>query len=198
MKKQREGKQTRKTVLLLGDYVLVKQPKKNKWTAPYEPVFYVVQGIRGSQITARRITDGRTVCWDASQFKVANSVMATTNDNELTEEEKISIAQNQDDQNMQTVIQQSTTTNERNISQMGEENSNVEERNSSNESEVWSEEEQIQGEEQLQQPEDERTNIQLENDQKEKHKREQPKKERPRREGRKPAYLRQLFIMSTY
>ena len=81
-------------MLLLGDYVLVKQPKKNKWTTPYEPVFYVVHEIRGSQITARRITDGRTVCRDASQFKVATSVMETMNDNELTEEEKITIIQN--------------------------------------------------------------------------------------------------------
>ena len=104
MKKQREGKQTRKAALLLGDYVLVKQPKKNIWTTPYEPVFYVVWGIRGSQITERRTTYGRTVCRDASQFKVTNSVMATTNDNELTEEENIIIVQNRDEQNMQTVI----------------------------------------------------------------------------------------------
>ena len=58
MKKQREGKQTREAALLLGYYVLVKQPKKNEWTTPYKPVFYVVREIRGSQITARRITDG--------------------------------------------------------------------------------------------------------------------------------------------
>ena len=50
MKKQREWKQTRKTVLWLGDYVLVKQTKKNKWTTPYEPVFYVVQGIRAPRL----------------------------------------------------------------------------------------------------------------------------------------------------
>ena len=72
---------------------------------PYEPVFYIVLGIRGSQITARWIRDGRTVCRDASQFKVTNSVMPTTNDNELTEEEKITIVLNRDEQNMQTVIQ---------------------------------------------------------------------------------------------
>ena len=168
---------------------MVKQPKKNKWTTPYEPVFYVVREIRGSQITARRITDGRTVCRDASQFKVANSVMETMNDNELTEEEKITIIQNRDEQNMQTVTQQSTVINERNTSQIREEDSNVEERNSSSEGDVRPEQEQIQEEEHLQQLEDERINIQLENEQKERLEREQPEKGRPKRERRKPAYL---------
>ena len=188
MNKQREGKQTREAALLLGDYVLVKQPKKDKWTTPYEPVFYVVRETRGSQITARRITDGRTVCRDASQFKVANSVMGTMNDNELTEEEKITIIQNRDEQNMQTVTQQSTATNERNTSQIRED-SNVEERNSSSEGDVRPEQEQIQEEEHLQQLEDERINIQSENKQKERLEREQPEKGRPKRERRKPAYL---------
>ena len=59
MKQQREGRKTRENNLLLADYVLVKQPRKNKWRTPYEPVFYVVCSIRGSQITARRVTDGQ-------------------------------------------------------------------------------------------------------------------------------------------
>ena len=46
MKKYREEKQTKKTLLLLGDYVLVKQPKKNKRTTPYEPVFYTTVPLR--------------------------------------------------------------------------------------------------------------------------------------------------------
>ena len=86
MKQQREGRKTRENNLLLGDYVLVKQPKKNKWSTPYEPVFYVVCSIRGSQITARRVTDGRTVCRDASQFKLANAVINTTDEPEKNEE----------------------------------------------------------------------------------------------------------------
>ena len=78
MKQQREGRKTRENNLLLGDYMLVKQPRKNKWSTPYEPVFYVVCNIHGSQITARRVTDGRTVCRDASQFKLANAVINTS------------------------------------------------------------------------------------------------------------------------
>ena len=69
MKQQREGK-TSENNLLLGDYVLVKQPKRNKWSTPYEPVFYAMCSIQGTQIMARRVTDGRTVCRDASQFKL--------------------------------------------------------------------------------------------------------------------------------
>ena len=42
MKQIREGRKTRELTLLLGDYVLVKQLKKNKWSTPYEPLFYVV------------------------------------------------------------------------------------------------------------------------------------------------------------
>ena len=84
MKQQRKGRKTKENNLLLGDYVLVKHivTRKNKWSTPYEPVFYVVCSIRGSQITARRVTDGRTVCRDASQFKLANAVINTTDEPE--------------------------------------------------------------------------------------------------------------------
>ena len=85
MKQQREGRKPRENNLLLGDYVLVKQPRKNKWSTPFEPVFYVVCSIRGSQVTARRVTDGRTVCRDASQFKLANAVINTTDEPEKNE-----------------------------------------------------------------------------------------------------------------
>lgn len=47
MKQQGEGRKTREGRLTLGDYVLVRQPKKNKWSTPYEPVFYVVYSIQG-------------------------------------------------------------------------------------------------------------------------------------------------------
>lgn len=87
MKQNREGRKTRQMILLLGDYVLVKQPKKNKWGTPYEPLFYVVAEIRGSQITARRVTDGRTICRDASQFKLVNSVIGSANEHEDREEQ---------------------------------------------------------------------------------------------------------------
>lgn len=71
MKQKREGRKIKEKNLLLREYVLVEQPKKKKWSTPYEPVFYVLCSIQGSQRTARRVIDGRTVCIDASQFKLA-------------------------------------------------------------------------------------------------------------------------------
>ena len=85
-KQQREGRKTREINLLLGDKVFLKQPRKNKWSTPHEPVFYVLCGNRGSHITARRVRDGRTVCRDASQFKLTNAVINNTDEPETSEE----------------------------------------------------------------------------------------------------------------
>ena len=85
-KQKREGRKTRENNLLLGDNVFLKQPRKNKWSTPHEPVFYVVCGIRGSHITARRVRDGRTVCRDASKFKLTNAVINNTDEPEKSEE----------------------------------------------------------------------------------------------------------------
>ena len=60
----------------VGDHVLLRQRKRNKWSTPYEPVFYTVIKIIGSAITVRRITDGRGVQRDASQFKLAKFIMS--------------------------------------------------------------------------------------------------------------------------
>lgn len=60
MKENRETER-RKTLLILADYVLVCQHEQNKWRTPFQPIIYTVSDIRGSQITARTITDGRTV-----------------------------------------------------------------------------------------------------------------------------------------
>ena len=84
MKTQRENKRTKEKRLLLGDYVLVEQEKKNKWSTVYEPIFYTVYDIQGSKITARRTTDGRTICRDASYFKLINAVMDTADEIETT------------------------------------------------------------------------------------------------------------------
>ena len=54
---------------------MLKQKKRNKWSTAYEPAFYTVIRTDGSSIAARRITDGREVCRDASQFKIANALI---------------------------------------------------------------------------------------------------------------------------
>ena len=48
MKQQRKGRKTREGRLIIGDYMLVWQPKKNMWRTLYKPVFYVVYSILGS------------------------------------------------------------------------------------------------------------------------------------------------------
>jgi hypothetical protein len=68
---------------ILGDYVLVIQTKRNKWTTAYEPAFYIIYRIEGSTISARRITDGRETCRDTSHFKLANSVVQNLEDENL-------------------------------------------------------------------------------------------------------------------
>jgi hypothetical protein len=55
--------------LKAGDAVLVKCENKCKGQTPYEPYIYVVTEIKGSQINAKRIKDGRKICRDASKFK---------------------------------------------------------------------------------------------------------------------------------
>ena len=59
----------------VGVYVLLRQKKVNKWSTAYEPIFYIVIRISGSTITARRVTDGREITRDSSQFKLANALM---------------------------------------------------------------------------------------------------------------------------
>ena len=61
MKEKKENRNFRENQLILGDYVLVKQPKRNIWSTAYEPTFYNVTTIDGSKITARRVTDGRII-----------------------------------------------------------------------------------------------------------------------------------------
>ena len=48
MKMQTENSRTRDKKLLLAEYVLVKQERKNKWSTPYEPIFCIVCTIQGS------------------------------------------------------------------------------------------------------------------------------------------------------
>ena len=69
IKHNAENKNTRFHNLTIGDYVLLKQNKVNKWTTPYEATYYTVYKIRGSTVWARRVTDGREVCRDSTCFK---------------------------------------------------------------------------------------------------------------------------------
>ena len=53
----------------VGDKVLLKKRKVNKWSTAHEKDIYVIIEIHGSTITARRKSDGRTISRDSSKFK---------------------------------------------------------------------------------------------------------------------------------
>ena len=71
-----EGGSSNEHNFVVGDHVLLRQRKRNKWSTPYEPVFYTVIKIIGSAITVWRITDSQEVQRDASQFKLAKFIMS--------------------------------------------------------------------------------------------------------------------------
>ena len=66
---------TRRHNFIIGDFVLLRQTKRKKWSTAYEPAFYTIYRINGSTIAARRVTDGREICRDASNVKLANAVV---------------------------------------------------------------------------------------------------------------------------
>ena len=82
IRKYTENKNTKEHNYVVGDYVLLKQTKRNKWTTAYEPAFYVIYRVEGSTIAARRVTDGREIRRDSSYFKLANTVVQNLEDNE--------------------------------------------------------------------------------------------------------------------
>jgi transposase InsO family protein len=72
-----QKRNAKKHKFALKDYVLLKLKKTNNWTTAFEPAFYTITKIQGSSITIRRIKDGRELCRDASQLKLANSLVGT-------------------------------------------------------------------------------------------------------------------------
>ena len=54
----------------IGDRVLLKKRKQNKWSPAFKKEPYSIIGISGSTIEAKRKSDGRTMQRDASKFKL--------------------------------------------------------------------------------------------------------------------------------
>ena len=77
-----EGGSSKEHNFVVANHVLLRQRKRNKWSTPYEPVFYTVIKISGCAITARRVSDGGEVQRDASQFKLTNVVTYQENADE--------------------------------------------------------------------------------------------------------------------
>lgn len=68
--KYRRHPQVIKHHFTIGDKVLLRKRKQNKWSTAYEKDYYVIVEIRGSTVQARRKSDGRTINRDASKFKL--------------------------------------------------------------------------------------------------------------------------------
>ena len=56
-------------VIEIGDTVLVRQKKVNKFSTYFEPTPYEVVLVKGSMISARRMHDGRVVTRNSSFYK---------------------------------------------------------------------------------------------------------------------------------
>ena len=59
-----------------GEAVLLKRDQKRKGDTPFEPYIYIATKVIGSTIHARRVSDGKTVCRDASKFKLLRTIPA--------------------------------------------------------------------------------------------------------------------------
>ena len=64
-----------------GDTVLLKQPKENKFSAPYNPQSFVVEKKKGTMVTAKN--DSKVVTRNSSQFKVISTKSAKHDDKEV-------------------------------------------------------------------------------------------------------------------
>ena len=54
----------------IGDRILLKKRKQNKWSSAFEKEPYSIIGISGSTIETKRKSDGRTMQRDVSKFKL--------------------------------------------------------------------------------------------------------------------------------
>lgn len=70
-----------------GDYVLVKQPKRNKLSSPFDPKPYCVTRVQGTKLTASR--PGHTITRNVQHFKFLSKLKPTNFDQEGEEEDDI-------------------------------------------------------------------------------------------------------------
>ena len=66
----------------VGEAVLLKREQKRKGETSFEPHIYIITNIIGSTIQARRANDQKTVCRDASKFKLLRTDDFPTEDKE--------------------------------------------------------------------------------------------------------------------
>ena len=71
IKQSAENKHIKEHNFSVGDHVFLVQAKRNKWSSAYENDVYIIYGIDGSIISARRKRDGKEVSRDSSHFRLS-------------------------------------------------------------------------------------------------------------------------------
>ena len=97
LKRNAENRNTKEHTFKVNNYVLLKKEKKNKWSTAFEPAFYIIYKIEGSAVSARRVTDGREISRDASEFKLANTLVDEHGIDATREQHDASLERNGDD-----------------------------------------------------------------------------------------------------
>ena len=77
--------------LEVGQAVIVKRDQKRKAETTYEPHIYIVTQVKGSTIQARRLSDGKNICRDASKFKPLKTNNTSINDKETRMQQQTQI-----------------------------------------------------------------------------------------------------------
>lgn len=61
---------TRDHNIRIGDTVLLRQRRHNKFSTPFEPTPYIAESVKGTMVTARRTTDQRKITRNSSHYKI--------------------------------------------------------------------------------------------------------------------------------
>jgi len=80
--RRKGSKYKEKHTFKAGEAVLLKRDKKRKGNTPFEPYIFIATKVIGSTIHARRTSDGKTVCRDASKFKLLRTTYIPARDNQ--------------------------------------------------------------------------------------------------------------------
>ena len=77
-----ERNHARKSKVTIGDSVLVKQPKENKLSTPFDPKPYQVTNKKGTMVTAER--EDKSITWNSSFFKPIRGPVQIPSTNDAT------------------------------------------------------------------------------------------------------------------
>ena len=77
-----DNKNVKTAQFCIGDTVLVKQKKLNKFTTPFSPVPHIIVKMKGSMIIAKSINFNKWTTRNSSFFKKVPNLFSENNDRE--------------------------------------------------------------------------------------------------------------------